>query len=271
MSFMNFHGYDVWSLIHTLKNYGLIKKIHNIILFIDIFSNLIDYNITPGSGRIDCLYTKIDKIFIELETKVFMIKKGSIDKLFKLLSLYVIFYDSYFQNFEKIPNFTIDVNKLSSMDCSPIINLIDFLFKTYIIENDIKSDLSSFKTNLLKDKLSDDAIINRILSINLLIRYSFSSPHASYKFNKNWEIHLNDEILKKTWYMLYIKKDIDLWPKIIKYSGSNKVFDIINNNNYTFSFFPNYKKDGYNIFITKPQTIRLILYQEDDNIIIEFI
>lgn len=40
-------------------------------------------------------------------------------------------------------------------------------------------------------------------------------------------------------------------------------------NNYKFNYFPNYKKDGYNIFINL--TMMFDLYMEDDNITIEYI
>ncbi len=46
----------------------------------------------------------------------------------------------------------------------------------------------------------------------------------------------------------------------------SKIANIIMTNNYKITYFPNYKKDGYNIFINL--NIMFSLYMEDDNIII---
>jgi len=49
----------------------------------------------------------------------------------------------------------------------------------------------------------------------------------------------------------------------------SKIANIITENNHKISFFPNYKKDCYNIFINT--NLLFSLYMEDDNITIEYI
>jgi len=71
--------------------------------------------------------------------------------------------------------------------------------------------------------------------------------------NKNNKLVFND--LK---YYNYEMQDI--------YYLISKIANIITANNYKITYFPNYKKDGYNIFINL--NIMFSLYMEDDNIII---
>lgn len=71
--------------------------------------------------------------------------------------------------------------------------------------------------------------------------------------NKNNKLIFND--LK---YYNYEMQDI--------YYLISKIANIIMANNYKITYFPNYKKDGYNIFINL--NIMFSLYMEDDNIII---
>jgi hypothetical protein len=71
--------------------------------------------------------------------------------------------------------------------------------------------------------------------------------------NKNNKLIFND--LK---YYNYEMQDI--------YYLISKIANIITANNYKITYFPNYKKDGYNIFINL--NIMFSLYMEDDNIII---
>ena len=71
--------------------------------------------------------------------------------------------------------------------------------------------------------------------------------------NKNNKLVFND--LK---YYNYEMQDI--------YYLISKIANIIMANNYKITYFPNYKKDGYNIFINL--NIMFSLYMEDDNIII---
>jgi len=91
-------------------------------------------------------------------------------------------------------------------------------------------------------KINYDAKIISIIFLELLKNIS-----------KNNKLVFND--LK---YYNYEMQDI--------YYLISKVANIIITNNYKMAYFPNYKKDGYNIFINL--NILFSLYMEDDNIII---
>ena len=49
----------------------------------------------------------------------------------------------------------------------------------------------------------------------------------------------------------------------------SKIANIISQNNYKITYFPNYKKDGYNIFINT--NLMFSLFMEDDNITISYL
>ena len=114
---------------------------------------------------------------------------------------------------------------------------IDDKFK---ILNDVIEDLPIHYIRQIK--INYDAKIISIIFLELL-----------KDVNKNNKLVFND--LK---YYNYEMQDI--------YYLISKIANIITANNYKITYFPNYKKDGYNIFINL--NIMFSLYMEDDNIII---
>lgn len=114
---------------------------------------------------------------------------------------------------------------------------IDDKFK---ILNDVIEDLPIHYIRQIK--INYDAKIISIIFLELLKEVS-----------KNNKLVFND--LK---YYNYEMQDI--------YYLISKIANIITANNYKITYFPNYKKDGYNIFINL--NIMFSLYMEDDNIII---
>lgn len=112
-----------------------------------------------------------------------------------------------------------------------------------------------------KFKILNDSIEEIPIEYIRQIKINYDAKYISYillKFLNNNE-NKNKLIFNKLKYQDYLMED--LYYLIAKIATNI-------NNNYKISYFPNYKKDGFNIFVNKQL---LILYQEDDIIIIEFI
>lgn len=113
-----------------------------------------------------------------------------------------------------------------------------------------------------KFKILNDSIEEIPIEYIRQIKITYDSKYISYILLKILNVNNDNNkklLFNKLKYQDYLMEDL--------YYLISKIANIINNT-HKISYFPNYKKDGFNIFINKQP---LLLYQEDDIIIIEFI